>query len=49
MESSTIPLTAISLWQQAKWAADDFQNRIPIIMRDENAAAGKIDGAIKGC
>lgn len=35
--------------QQAKWAADDFQNRIPIIMRDENAAAGKIDGAIKGC
>lgn len=35
--------------QQAKWAADDFQNRIPIIMRDENAAAGKIDGAIQGC
>lgn len=35
--------------QQAKWAADDFQNRIPIIMQDENAAAGKVDGAIKGC
>jgi hypothetical protein len=35
--------------QQAKWAADDFQNRIPIIMRDENLASGKIDGAIKGC
>lgn len=35
--------------QQAKWAADDFQNRIPVIMRDENAAAGKVDGAIKGC
>jgi hypothetical protein len=35
--------------QQAKWAADDFQNRIPIIMKDENAAAGKVDGAIQGC
>jgi hypothetical protein len=35
--------------QQAKWAADDFQNRIPVIMRDENAAAGNIDGAIQGC
>lgn len=35
--------------QQAKWAADDFQNRIPVIMRDENAAAGKVDGAIQGC
>jgi hypothetical protein len=35
--------------QQAKWAADDFQNRIPEIMRDENLAAGNIDGAIKGC
>ncbi len=35
--------------EQAKWAADDFQNRVPIIMRDENAAAGKIDGAIQGC
>jgi hypothetical protein len=35
--------------QQAKWAAEDFQNRIPVIMRDENLAAGKVDGAIKGC
>jgi hypothetical protein len=35
--------------QQAKWAADDFQTRIPIIMRDENLAAGKVDGAIQGC
>jgi hypothetical protein len=35
--------------QQAKWAADDFQNRIPVIMRDENLAAGQVDGAIKGC
>lgn len=35
--------------QQAKWAADDFQSRIQDIMRDENLAAGNIDGAIKGC
>lgn len=35
--------------QQEKWAADDFQNRIPVIMRDENLAAGKVDDAIKGC
>lgn len=35
--------------QQAKWAADDFQNRIQTIMRDENLAAGKVDGAIQGC
>lgn len=35
--------------EQAHWAADDFQKRIPIIMRDENLAAGKVDGAIKGC
>jgi hypothetical protein len=35
--------------QQAKWAADDFETRIPTIMRDENQAAGKIDGAIAGC
>jgi hypothetical protein len=35
--------------QQAKWAADDFQSRIPVIMRDENMAAGKVDDAIKGC
>lgn len=38
-----------SATQQAKWAADDFQTRIPAIMRDENAAAEKIDGAISGC
>jgi hypothetical protein len=35
--------------QQAKWAADDFQSRIPIIMRDENLAANKVDDAIQGC
>lgn len=35
--------------QQAKWAAEDFQGRIPLIMRDENLAAGKVDAAIKGC
>lgn len=35
--------------QQAKWAADDFQSRVPTIMVDENDAAAKIDGAIKGC
>ena len=35
--------------QQAKWAADDFQGRIPLIMRDENLAAGKVDAAISGC
>ena len=35
--------------QQAKWAADDFENRIPVIMRDENLAAGKVDAAIAGC
>jgi hypothetical protein len=38
-----------SATQQAKWAADDFQSRIPDILRDENLAAGNIDGAIKGC
>jgi hypothetical protein len=35
--------------QQAKWAAQDFQNRIPDIERDENQAATRIDGAIAGC
>lgn len=35
--------------QQAKLAADDFQSRIPIILRDENLAAGKVDDAIQGC
>lgn len=36
--------------QQAKAAADDFQNnRIPLILTDENLAAGKIDAAISGC
>ncbi len=35
--------------QQAKWAADDFQSRIPLIVRDENDAAAKVDGAIAGC
>ncbi len=35
--------------QQAKWAADDFQGRIPLIMNDENDAAGKVDNAINGC
>lgn len=35
--------------QEAKWAADDFQGRVPIIMRDENLAAGKVDDAVKGC
>lgn len=38
-----------SATQQARWAADDFQNRVPTIMRDENDAASKIDGAIQGC
>ncbi|HET9097784.1 MAG TPA: hypothetical protein VFN37_14075 [Candidatus Baltobacteraceae bacterium] len=35
--------------QQARLAADDFQKRIPVILRDENLAAGKVDGAIQGC
>lgn len=35
--------------QQAKLAADDFEKRIPIILRDENSAALKVDGAIQGC
>lgn len=34
---------------QAKLAADDFEKRIPDILRDENLAAGKVDGAITGC
>lgn len=35
--------------QQAKAAADDFENRIPAILNDENLAAGKVDAAISGC
>lgn len=38
-----------SLQQQTESAADDFQNRLPLITRDENLAAGKIDPALKGC
>ena len=35
--------------EQAKLAADDFEKRIPVIVRDENLAAGRVDGAIQGC
>lgn len=35
--------------QQARLAADDFEKRIPVILRDENLAAGKVDNAIQGC
>ncbi len=35
--------------QQAKWAADDFEKRIPFILKDENSAANDVDGAITGC
>lgn len=38
-----------SATQQAKLAADDFEKRIPTILRDENSAALKVDGAIQGC
>lgn len=34
---------------QARLAADDFEKRIPVILRDENLAAGKVDSAIQGC
>lgn len=35
--------------EQARLAASDFEKRIPVIMRDENLAAGKVDNAIQGC
>jgi hypothetical protein len=35
--------------QQAKWAADDFQKRIPDIVLDENHAASNVDNALGGC
>ncbi len=35
--------------QQAKWAADDFQKRIPDILLDENHAATQVDTALTGC
>lgn len=38
-----------TMTQQARLAADDFQKRIPVIMQDENLAAGKVDAAIAGC
>jgi hypothetical protein len=34
---------------QAKWAADDFQNRIPDILLDESHAASHVDNALTGC
>lgn len=35
--------------QQAKWAADDFQKRIPDIILDESHAASHVDTALTGC
>jgi hypothetical protein len=35
--------------QYARAAADDFQNRIPDIVLDENHAATHVDGALAGC
>jgi hypothetical protein len=35
--------------QQAKWAADDFQKRIPDIVVDESHAASQVDTALTGC
>jgi hypothetical protein len=35
--------------QQAKWAADDFQKRLPDIVLDENHAASHVDTALTGC
>ncbi len=35
--------------QQAKWAADDFQKRIPDIVIDENHAAAHVEPALSGC
>lgn len=35
--------------QQAKWAADDFQKRIPDIVIDENHAATHVEPALTGC
>lgn len=34
---------------QAKWAADDFQKRIPDIVLDESHAATHVDPALTGC
>jgi hypothetical protein len=35
--------------QQARWAADDFQKRLPDIVVDENHAASHVDTALTGC
>lgn len=35
--------------QQAQWAADDFQHRLPDIVLDENHAATHVDMALNGC
>lgn len=35
--------------QQAKWAADDFQKRLPDIVLDENHAASNVETALTGC
>jgi hypothetical protein len=35
--------------QQAQWAADDFQRRLPDIVLDENHAATHVDMALNGC
>lgn len=35
--------------QQAKWAAADFQKRIPDIVLDENHAATHVEPALSGC
>ena len=35
--------------QQAKWAADDFEKRVPEITVDESHAATHVDTALTGC
>lgn len=35
--------------QQAHWAADDFEKRIPDIVLDESHAANQVDTALGGC
>jgi hypothetical protein len=35
--------------QQARWAADDFQKRIPDIILDESHAASHVEPALAGC